>query len=449
MIRALILLALFVLSSCAVPKGPSASRSAAGPLPPMKLFSTARPAQPSRSNALIAQDILNLSFALESGRDLRQFSRFESPIRIAFTGQIPPLTLERDLDNLVARLRTEAGLDIARSQEPNAANIRVHMIDKRTLKRVTPNAACFVVPGLHTFEGFLTASRTPAFDWTAVTQRTGATAFIPGDISPQEARDCLHEEVAQALGPLNDLFHLTDSTFNDDNFHTVLTGFDMLVLRALYAPEMRSGMSKARMASVLPRVLARINPEGNFAPRTPAMPLSQAWRDAVQTAMSNDITQSKRRASARRALELSDRAGWQDARYAYSHFLMGTLLMSENSALSLEHFKVADLAYARLPGTQVQRAHISLHLAAIALRQGDFERTIDITTQAASVATQTENAALLSMILMVRAEALRMEGRESEARSVRLDGFGWARYGFGSDELVQARWNDISRLAPK
>ncbi len=44
-------------------------------------------------------------------------------------------------------------------------------------------------------------------------------------------RDCLHEELAQALGPLNDLYRLSNSVFNDDNFHSVLTGFDMEMLR--------------------------------------------------------------------------------------------------------------------------------------------------------------------------------------------------------------------------
>jgi hypothetical protein len=62
--------------------------------------------------------------------------------------------------------------------------------------------------------------------------------FIPSDVSPQEVRDCLHEEVAQALGPLNDLYRLPDSVFNDDNFHAVLTGFDMLILRTYYDAEL-------------------------------------------------------------------------------------------------------------------------------------------------------------------------------------------------------------------
>jgi hypothetical protein len=80
--------------------------------------------------------------------------------------------------------------------------------------------------------------------------------FMPADVAPQEVRDCLHEEVAQAIGPLNDLYRLPDSVFNDDNFHTVLTGFDMLILRATYAPELRSGMTRAEVAAALPGILA-------------------------------------------------------------------------------------------------------------------------------------------------------------------------------------------------
>ena len=75
-------------------------------------------------------------------------------------------------------------------------------------------------------------------------------------------RDCLHEELAQALGPLNDLYRLSDSVFNDDNMHTVLTGFDMLILRVFYSPALRSGMTRAEVAARLPAILAQLNPAG-------------------------------------------------------------------------------------------------------------------------------------------------------------------------------------------
>lgn len=77
-----------------------------------------------------------------------------------------------------------------------------------------------------------TVRRTPTVDWTKLERRDRAAVFVRFDVAPQEIRDCLHEELAQALGPLKDLYRLSDSVSNDDNIHAVLTSFDMLILRA-------------------------------------------------------------------------------------------------------------------------------------------------------------------------------------------------------------------------
>ena len=50
------------------------------------------------------------------------------------------------------------------------------------------------------------------------------------------------------------------------------TPFDMTILRAIYQPEIRSGMSRAEVAAVLPRVLDRVNPKGRGLPRQPRQP---------------------------------------------------------------------------------------------------------------------------------------------------------------------------------
>ena len=71
-------------------------------------------------------------------------------------------------------------------------------------------------------------------------------------------RDCLHEEFAQALGPLNDLYRLPNSVFNDDNVHTVLTSFDMLILKITYAPSLKSGMSRTQVQARLPAILKKL-----------------------------------------------------------------------------------------------------------------------------------------------------------------------------------------------
>ena len=63
-------------------------------------------------------------------------------------------------------------------------------------------------------------------------------------------------------------------------------------------------------------------------------------------------------------------------------------------------------------------------------------------------AARHENAALLSTLLLLRAEALDLTGRVSEAREVRMDSLGWARYGFGADWAVRAKLREIAALNP-
>ncbi|MEO0991152.1 MAG: DUF2927 domain-containing protein, partial [Pseudomonadota bacterium] len=208
----------------------------------MKTFAPRTVSVPERPNTQLSRDFLELSFQMESGRPLPVFTRFEGPVTVRVIGDIPS-SLVPDLDRLILRLRDEAGIDVSRVARDSAANITIHAIPRKTLQRVVPHAACFVVPNAEGWTDFKQKRRTRLLDWTRLETRTQVAIFLPSDVSPQETRDCLHEELAQALGPLNDLYRLPGSVFNDDNFHRVLTEFDMLMLQVTYAPELYSGMS--------------------------------------------------------------------------------------------------------------------------------------------------------------------------------------------------------------
>ena len=54
---------------------------------------------------------------------------------------------------------------------------------------------------------------------------------------------CIHEEIAQALGLANDSAFARPSIFNDDEEFGRLTSHDELLLRILYDPRMKTGMS--------------------------------------------------------------------------------------------------------------------------------------------------------------------------------------------------------------
>lgn len=391
----------------------------------------------------VAADFLELAFQMENGRELAVLSRFEGPIRVGLQGRVPD-TARTDLARLIARLRAEAGIDIAMASGAQPANITVDFQPKATLRRLAPTAACFVVPGVSTLAEFRRRRGSDALDWSLVTSRTRAAIFVPSDTSPQEVRDCLHEELAQAIGPLNDLYRLPDSVFNDDNFHTLLTGYDMAMLRIYMDPALQSGMSRAEVAARLPGIVAR---NGGAAGSTGRGASPRAWVDAIQGAIANGAGLPTRRSSAARALSLAQDQGWSDTRTAFSHFAVARLEASRDPTLATAHFDAADRIWAAQPGTGIQRAHVSLQRAAMALALGDAAGAIAHADRALPGVSQAENAAMQAMLMLIKAEALDQLGRTSEASRLRLDSRASARYGFGSGSDVAAHVHDIAQMS--
>ena len=410
-------------------------------------FPPERGAPPRRSNAQMQADFMALVFRMESGREVPVLTRFEGPVTVRLSGRVPPFA-ERDLDRLLARLRAEAGIDITRSDRPGAA-ITVEFVPRRALQAYAPTAACFVTPGVSSWRDYRGARRSGATDWTALTVRTRAAVFIPDDTGPQEVRDCLHEELAQGLGPLNDLYELPDSVFNDDNINGVLTGFDMLILRAIYAPELRSGMGPDAVAQRLPALFARLNPGGGSGPPEWRSPTPRAFAAALDGAISPRASGTERRGAALRATAIADSAGWTDARAGFAWFLRGRLDFGSRPEPALRALERADAIYAASPLTSgAHRAHVAMHLAAFALTQGQAAAAEAIAAAAMPAAAESRNAALLASLMMVRAEALRLQDRPAEAEAQRREAVAWARYGIGDEAAIRRRLGDIGALSP-
>ncbi|WP_208348625.1 DUF2927 domain-containing protein [Pseudaestuariivita rosea] len=414
-------------------------------LPPMRVFKSVPAAPPIRSNAEIARDFLDLTFQLESGRKVPFLTRFEGQISVRVTGRPAPPSLMPDLKSLLERLRSEADIPIQLTSARDA-NITVEIISRAQLQRTVPNAACFVVPRVNSWSGYRSKRRSVTVDWASLTKRERIAIFIPADTSPQEIRDCLHEEIAQGLGPLNDLYRLPDSVFNDDNFHTVLTGFDMLILRAYYDRDLRNGMTQEQVARALPAILNRLNPAGRARGIASAPATPRSWINAIESALSPGRSPASRLSSARRALSIAERNGWNDNRLAFSHFILGRLQMGSANTASVNSFRRADDAYGASTTTRLQQAHVGVNLAAFALRLGDGETAVRLADRHIPAVRQSENAALLATFLMMKAEGLDLQNKPDQAREIRLESLGWARYGFGSDRDVRGRLNDIASL---
>jgi tetratricopeptide (TPR) repeat protein len=384
----------------------------------------------------LTRDFMDLTFAMENGRGLQTFSRFEGPVTVAMAGKVPA-SAARDLGLLIGRLQSEAGIDI--QPATGAATITVEFATKAELRRLAPTAACFVVPNVGSLAEFRKERGSNAVDWAQVTRRDRAAIFIPADTSPQEIRDCLHEELAQALGPLNDLYRLSDSVFNDDNFHSVLTGFDMDILRMTYSPSLTSGMSRDEVAA---RLGASAIVSGSGA--TPA-----DWTRAIETALGRNGSLQARKAAAERALSLAQAEGWTDGRAAFSYFALGRIMAGTEPERALDAFRRAGAIYAGLPGGGVQVAHVDMQLAAMALAGGLAEEAVQLADRAIPTVESSQNFALLATLMLIKAEALEQLGNPKAAADLRMDSAPYARYGFGPDSVVRDRMRDIASVASR
>lgn len=409
------------------------------------LFGPPRPYAPERSNAQIARDIVALGFRLESGRSLPVLSRFEGPVTLGLTGAIPPLAI-LETDRLIARIRDEAGLDLSRVTS-GPAQITVEFVPQAAMRQLVPTASCFVLPNIGSWDEFRRAPRARTLDWSEVVIREKALVIIPADTTIQEMRDCLHEEVAQSLGPLNDLYRIGETVWNDDNFQTTLTGFDMLVLRAWNHPSLAPGMSRAEVEARLPQILAQLNPQGSRASSIPLdpEPTPRAWTNAIEGA----LAASSRRQSFRQAqtaLRIAVGEGWQDERLAFSLFLAARFAPAGQGVEALDALAGASALYAVRPGGAVPRAHVNMHLAAQALGAGQFDLVLRLTETSITPAQRTENGALLATLLLLRAEALAGMGNAAEAERLRRSAVPFAIYGFGSQQAADERRAEIESL---
>lgn len=448
----LLLAALLVVTACAnVQKDDTANRRAVLPDSATALASNpaflaqSKPAPAAgfqgRSPSWLATTFMELSFAMESGRPLPLLTRFEGEITIVMSGQVPS-SAPKELSHLIGRLRQEAGINIRPAQPGETAAITLNFSPRASLRRVVPTAACFVVPNVTTLAQYQANRGKPLTNWANMSERRKVGIFVPSDASAQEIRDCMHEELAQALGPLNDLYRLSDSVFNDDNFHSVLTPTDMQILRAYYSPSLRSGMTKAQVQAKIGAIMAGIS-TGNAGGDVSATP--PAWKQMIETALSPG-RDGARRAAAEQALKMARAQGWQDGRLAFSHFARARLMAGSDRARAVEDYQRAAAIWRHLPGGAIHVAHVDMQLAALALASGQPEQAIAYTNRAQPVILRHQNHALLASTQMIHAQALEAMGRRSEAAALRVDSQRSARYGFGSDAQIRAKTREIAAI---
>ncbi|MEM9197107.1 MAG: DUF2927 domain-containing protein [Pseudomonadota bacterium] len=426
--RCLRLVAVLALAACTGSVTPPATAPEDRPTLP-GLGAALTPGPVAQANRDIARSFVRLVFQRESGVTLKGLLRFETPVRVALSGA-GLAAYETELDTLIARLQREAGIDIARVARAADANILIATAPRARLDEVFPGAECFVSPRKLSWRQFrveLAADRLPG--WDELGELTEAAIYIPDDAGPQDVRDCLEEELAQTLGPANDLFELAQSVFNDDNVHNRLTRFDMLVLRLLYDPALRTGMPRAEAERTARRVLARLNPDGQrFAPRNGLRP-AQEWEAILRKLFGSTEPRAAQRADLRRALRFAQRLPQPDHRLATTLDLLAALEFDTRPELS-EGLLQRALESLERGGTagRLRPATLRIYLAATKQKLGKPAEALPLIDAALPVLAAYDAAARIDQALILRTAALDALGRDAEAAQSAIDSRAWSAY---------------------
>ena len=152
----------------------------------------------------------------------------------------------RKLDNTVF------GLDITLAPRARSANFIVHVVDRNQFlplvrrkvfnnQKIRINGNCLV---------------------HVLSDRRGISkseAFIVSDRGEAFFKRCLHEEIMQGLGPLNDDASLKYSVFNDRSRLTEYTRFDKFLLNILYHQKIKTHMDRKAVDKVLNEVISDVS----------------------------------------------------------------------------------------------------------------------------------------------------------------------------------------------
>ena len=298
------------------PDGPRPSAAPAAMHEAAKPFLAARPGEAAfgptvpaghtaYGNESLADLFVLLTHELEWGGRRPGLARYEGPVNVGIAG--PGSGRHHAfLDGYLAELRFRAGVPIARNGPPH--NLLVRFVPGAEFRARIPRHICVVAPGRPDWDAFRRSPRRHgARAFEEVTAITASTIFIPDSAPPHLARSCLVEEIAQALGPANDLYGLGPSIFNDDAAHVWPTRLDFLLLETLYAPELQSGLGPGETRARALLALDRLNPEGRGAPPLPD-PVAEHmadWVEMMRDAFDRRRSERRRLGSAREALAIA------------------------------------------------------------------------------------------------------------------------------------------------
>lgn len=229
------------------------------------------------TNTMLARNFEQIAFFNEydgnfSGRGgPSPLRRWEAPVRmeLIFGEGVPPSQRKSDtqqVSSYAARLGRVTGHPVSMSGNPNFIVIIAGEDDRaealaEAAARVSGISASSLTP--------LISLRRDTYCVVAAyaggsgdNTYTAALAVIRAENPSLLRLSCIHEELAQGMGLANDSPTARPSIFNDDDEFSLLTRHDELLLRMLYDPRLRPGMSADEARPTVQTIAAELTSAG-------------------------------------------------------------------------------------------------------------------------------------------------------------------------------------------
>ena len=191
--------------------------------------------------------------------DERPLTKWRGALTWRMLGEERPSDRAR-MQALGARIAEATGLEVREAQGEEVARMLIMYLGPESRPRMRAAlGARFSDDSLQMFD--LWASRLWVVCYATTFQggdgkwTSGAMIWIRDEL-PDLLRDsCLDEEVAQAMGLPNDDDSVRPSIFNDDEEFAFMTEHDADLLRILYDPRLKPGMTEAEAAPIVRRIV--------------------------------------------------------------------------------------------------------------------------------------------------------------------------------------------------
>jgi DUF2927 family protein len=245
-------LALAVLG-CA---GDFSANAAAGELP--AIVSRQRTEKKSFTDGEIVDGFLKTAFGAEyhlAGR-VDRIRKFDGPVRV-FAESDGRADRKAQLAKVVADVAGRVQhLDIAITDNAEAANVRVKLVRDRDLYRTI--STFYGAEKAREIRSSLDPQCLSGFRKNEKFEIEHSDVILTVDNGDFVFLDCAYEELLQSLGPINDTSSVPWTMFNDNVSMGYFDVYDQYILNLLYDPRIKAGMTVPEVRAVLPEVLADV-----------------------------------------------------------------------------------------------------------------------------------------------------------------------------------------------